>query len=304
MIFVKTRTSMRIRSQCSTLTLLFLMLAAPKLWGQAGPPFQTDDPVPVDYGHYEFYVFGSADGTPAEIDSIGPAFEFNWGALPRLQLHIIVPWGTINPSNNSIYAPGGTGPSAFGFTDMELGAKVAWFKETKYLPQIGSFTMFELPTGSYSKGLGVGHVWYKLPLWAYKKIGPWGLDGGAGYAVVPQTQYRNYPYGAFLLERNVNERLDLSVEVFSHAREGFAAAQTQASTLIDAGGYYHFKSPGLQLLFAYGHSVAGQTENYAYLGLYKTWGKDKGGADADKDAEKKTARDAMLSARPIKGAFE
>jgi hypothetical protein len=45
--------------------------------------------------------------------------------------------------------------------------------------------------------------------------------------------------------------------------------------MIDAGGYYHFKSPGLQLLFAYGHSVAGQTENYGYLGLYKTWGKDR-----------------------------
>jgi hypothetical protein len=45
--------------------------------------------------------------------------------------------------------------------------------------------------------------------------------------------------------------------------------------MIDAGGYYHFKIPGMQLLFAYGHSVAGQTENYGYLGLYKTWGKDR-----------------------------
>jgi hypothetical protein len=255
---------------------------------QAGPPFQTDDPVPVDYGHYEFYIFGSVDGTPAEIDSTGPAFEFNWGALPRLQLHVIVPWGTVAPANNPVYAPAGAGPSAFGLTDMELGAKVAWIKESKYFPQIGSFTMAELPTGSSAKGLGVGHVWYKLPLWAYKKIGSWGLDGGAGYAVVPQTGYRNYPYGAFLVEKNVNARLDLSVEVFSHAREGLAAAQTQASTLIDAGGYYHFKSPGLQLLLAYGHSIAGQTENYSYLGLYKTWGKDK-------DADHKSAVDAMAS---------
>jgi len=149
--------------------------------------------------------------------------------------------------------------------------------------------MFELPTGSYARGLGIGRVWYKLPLWTYKKIGRWGLDGGAGYTVVPQTGYHNYPYGGFLVERNVNERLDLSVEVFSHGAEGPAAPQTQSSTLIDAGGYYHFKSPGLQLLFAYGHSVAGQTENYAYIGLYKTWEKDKG---------KKTAADAMLSAKP------
>ena len=47
--------------------------------------------------------------------------------------------------------------------------------------------------------------------------------------------------------------------------------------MVDVGGYYHFKKEGLQLLFAYGHSVAGQTENYGYLGLYETWGnKDKG----------------------------
>lgn len=279
-------------SICRYRLLLFFFLALTmlsyKAGAQAGPPFQTDDPVPVDYGHYEFYVFGSVDATPAEIDSIGPAFEFNWGALPRLQLHLIVPFGTVNPTNNPVYAPSGTGPAAFGYTDTEVGAKVAWIKEGKYTPQIGSFTMFELPTGSYAKGLGVGHVWCKLPLWAYKKIGTWGFDGGAGYAVVPQTGYQNYPYGAFLVEKNVNERLDLSVEIFSHAREGFATAQTQASTLIDAGGYYHFKSPGLQLLFAYGHSITGQTENYSYLGLYKTWGKDK-------DKVGKSAADAMHS---------
>ncbi len=71
--------------------LLLLLLAASRLWAQ-GPPYQTDDPVPVDLHHYEFYTFGAVDGTPAEIDSIGPALEFNWGAIPRVQLHAILPW--------------------------------------------------------------------------------------------------------------------------------------------------------------------------------------------------------------------
>lgn len=288
---------MRINSYCATLMLfLFLMLAAPRLWAQAGPPFQTDDPTPVDFGHYEAYVFGGLGGTPAEIDTVGPAFEFNWGAIPNVQLHAILPFGAIIPSNNPIYAPGGMGPSAFGLTDMELGIKWGFIKQTKHRPQIGSFTMFEIPTGSYSRGLGVGRVWYKLPIWVAKDFGPWSVDGGIGYAINPQTQYRNFLYGGYLVKREINKKLELAAEVFSHAREGFAAAQTQSSTLIDAGGYYHFKSPGLQLLFAYGHSVAGQTENYAYLGLYKTWGKDKG-------ADKKTAGDAMLSAQPNKDRF-
>ena len=274
------------------LLLLILIFSGIRVWAQAGPPFQTDDPTPVDYGHYEAYIFGIVDATPVELDSVGPAFEFNWGAIPNIQLHAILPFGAIIPSNNPIYAPGGQGPSAYGLTDMELGFKYGFIHQTKHRPQIGSFTMFEIPTGSYSGGLGIGKVWYKLPLWMAKDIGPWSLDGGAGYTVVPQTGYRNFPYGGFLVKRVVSKKLELSAEVFSHAREGFAAAQTEASTMIDAGGYYHFKSPGLQLLFAYGHSIAGQTENYAYLGLYKTWGKDKG--------KPESATDAMQSAHPLR----
>ncbi len=96
-----------------SLILFLLLVLAPHVLRAQGPPFQTDDPVPVDFQHYEFYIFGGMDGTPAEIDSTGPAFEFNWGALPRVQLHIIAPWGAVNPSNNPIYAPGGIGPLRF-----------------------------------------------------------------------------------------------------------------------------------------------------------------------------------------------
>jgi hypothetical protein len=80
-----------------------------------------------------------------------------------------------------------------------LGAKIAFIKESKYIPQIGTFTMFEIPTGNYDKGLGVGKGWYKVPLWLQKNIGNWLLDG-AGETIVHQTQYRSYPYGAFLLK--------------------------------------------------------------------------------------------------------
>ncbi len=250
-----------------------LILSGSRLWAQ-GPPFQTDDPVPVDLHNYEFYIFGSADGTPVEMDSVGPAFEFNWGAIPRVQLHAILPFGVAAPRNNPVYFPGGTGPTEFGLTDSELGAKIAFIKESKYIPQIGSFTMFEIPTGNADRGLGVGRLWYKLPIWLQKNIGKWTLDGGAGYAVNPQSGFRNFAYTGWLVKKQINERLELGAEIFSHGSEGAAPAQTQASTMFDVGGYYHFKHhAGEQFLFAYGHSVAGQTENYAYVGMYWTWGK-------------------------------
>lgn len=77
------------------------------------------------------------------------------------------------------------------------------------------------------------------------------------------------------------ERLECGGEVFAYGREGFATTQTQASTMIEMGGYYHFKHhPGEQFLFCYGQSVAGRTEDYAHVGMYWIWGKDRKGPDA------------------------
>jgi hypothetical protein len=291
----------------SAAIFMVLCLSGTRLWAQ-GPPFQVDDPVPVDFKHYEFYIFGSTDGTPAETDYSGPSFEFNWGAVPRVQLHAILPFGGIRPSNNPIYSPSGEGASATGLVDMEFGVKLAIIKETKTIPQIGTFTMLEMPTGNSDKGLGVGKVWYRLPLWLQKNEGKWLLDGGAGETVVPQVGFHDFPYGGFLLKREISKKLDLAAEIFAHGGEGPVTPQAQASTMIDAGGYWHLKGEEtMQLLFAYGHSVAGRTENYAYLGLYWTWGKDdKKPGDKGKDAdEKKTSllKNAMFSGHSLKNEF-
>ena len=195
-----------------------------------------------------------------------------------MQLHAILPWGVVRPVEQSRLSSRRHGPTTFGLTDMELGAKIACIKESKYIPQIGTFTMFEMPTGNYDKGLGVGKVWYRLPVWLQKNIGHWLLDGGAGETVVPQTDYRNFPYGGFLLKYTFRATgWSSAAKSLRTAGKDSPTPQTQASTMIDLGGYYHFKhNPNEQFLFCYGHSVAGQTENYAYVGMYWTWGKNSG----------------------------
>ena len=102
-----------------------VLVTGPNLCAQ-GPPYQTDDPLPLELHHYEFYIFGSADSTPVEMDSMGPAFEFNWGAIPRVQLHAILPFGVVGPLNHPVFAPTGTGLTEFGLTDTELGTKIAF----------------------------------------------------------------------------------------------------------------------------------------------------------------------------------
>jgi hypothetical protein len=229
----------------------------------AGPPFQTDDPEPVEFRHYELYTFGTADGTAIEMDTAGPAVEFNWGVVPNVQLHIIVPAAAVFPSD---------GPSAFGLGDVETGVKWRFVQETKHTPMIGIFPTFEVPTGNPTNGLGVGRGSARLPIWAQKSFGPWTTYGGVGKVVTTAPGYRDSTYGGWLVQRDIGKKLTLGTEVFSHGREGLATAQTREATMVDVGGYYYFRNPGFQLLFCYGHSAFGQAENYAYVGLYWTWG--------------------------------
>ncbi|HXE63053.1 MAG TPA: hypothetical protein VN519_05905 [Bryobacteraceae bacterium] len=271
------------------------VFAAASAW--AGPPFQTDDPEPIDYGHYEFYTFASSDGTPVETDAFGPALEFNWGALPNVHLHIMVPAATAFPHD---------GPRTFGIGDIETGIKYRFVQETKIRPMIGTFVMIELPTGNADRGLGLGKTWYKLPLWIQKSWGPWTSYGGGGEVVLggKVPGFRNYPFAGWLVQRDLGRKWTLGTEAFFHGPEGVDAPQFRASTLIDFGGYYKFHgNESRQLLFCYGHSVAGGTENYAYLGLYWTWGKDKDKNNHTDKTPGPRGMDAMLGPPSLDNAF-
>jgi len=265
------------------IAMFSVFLARTAAW--AGPPFQTDDPEPIDYKNYEFYTFGNADGTGVAMNTQGPAAEFNWGALPNVHLHIILPLAEIFPSNNAKFFPSGVGPTAVGLGDIEAGIKYRFVQEKKWRPMVGTFVMFELPTGSAAKGLGVGKTWYKVPIWVQKSFGPWTTYGGAGETLFNHVDgLQNFPFAGWLVQRDIGKKWTLGTEAFYHGAEGPAAAQTGSAVMLDFGGYYKFRDPGFQFLFCYGHSVAGQAENYAYMGLYWTWGKksdkDDNGADA------------------------
>ena len=258
----------------------------------AGPPYQTDDPDPVEYHHFEMYAFELSDstgknagGTVLEV----PAYEVNYGVVPNVQLHLVVP-----PS--AVFLPMG-GATNYGIGDTEVGAKVRFVKESKRVPELGIFPFFEFPSGNADKGLGVGKTWYRMPLWFQKSWGPedtqWTSYGGGGATVVPQDGYKNFPFAGWLVQKQLNKKISLGAELFGHGAEGDAALSTRSSTLLDLGGIYEFKD-GFDLLFAAGRSVYGQPETYTYLSLYWTWG-PKDDKDADKDKSAASAQ-KMLSA--------
>ncbi len=221
----------------------------------AGPPFQTDDPEPVPYRNYEAYVFGTVDRSGGVSATQGPAFEFNAGAAPNLQLHVVVPIA-------------GVSHGATGIGDIETGIKYRFVSETDTRPQIGTFPMFELPTGNAAKGLGNGHLWMRLPLWLQKSRGPWTTYGGAGYSINHAAGMRDAPFAGWLLQRKLSDRLTLGAETFY---AGATSSDSRFTTLADAGGYATIRG-ALSLLFMAGHSIAGDSHTVAYLGLYYTWG--------------------------------
>ena len=67
----------------------------------AGPPFVTDDPEPVDYQHWEFYIASQDSELGGDWSCTAPHFEINYGAAPDWQLHLIAPLGLRFASNGS-----------------------------------------------------------------------------------------------------------------------------------------------------------------------------------------------------------
>jgi hypothetical protein len=251
----------RYRLRKQTLATIFFALSA-TLGLQAGPPFLTDDPEPVDFNHWEFYIFGQGDRTATAGAISAPAVEFNYGVAHNTQLHLVAPVANVSSA--------GAGWTS-GYGDTEVGVKYRFLDETEVLPQVGVFPMAELATGSSARGLGNGRTWYRLPVWAQKSWGPWTTYGGGGMAINSAPGQRNHGFAGWLVQRDLGEHLTLGTELF---RQGADTTDGRGSTLANAGGYLKF-TENFNLLFSAGRSIAGERHTVWYLGLYWTGGSDK-----------------------------
>ncbi len=240
-----------------TLALLIVCISQNAL---AGPPFRTDDPEPVPWRHYEAYLFSTYDRVPGSRSLALPAFEFNVGAAPNLQLHVVLPAAYLEPQG------------AYGLGDVELGAKYRFVQESRKRPEIGVFPLIEVPTGNANRGLGNGQVWARLPVWVQKSAGPWTTYGGAGYELNHAAGMKSSMFAGGLVQREITKRLILGTEVYSQQAQ---TIDGRGATYLDGGGYYNFRED-LSLLFMVGHSMAGEQRSTAYVGLYYTWGHNRG----------------------------
>jgi len=229
----------------------------------AGPPFITDDPEPVDLGHWE--VYGFSTGTHVQGDSSGvlAGTEVNYGAAPNLQLHVIVPLAYDAPT---------LGSTQVGLGDVELGAKYRFITpgEKDWFPQVGVFPLIEVPTGNPDRGLGDGKTRFFLPVWLQKDFGGWTTYGGGGYWVNPGPGKKDYWFLGWLLQRQVTKQLAIGAEVF-HDTAMTVGGRDSAG--FNVGGVYDFNEH-YHLLFSAGRGLqdARDTNEFSYyLALQKTF---------------------------------
>jgi|SRR5579875_948472 len=206
----------------------------------AGPPYVSDDPEPTDYQHYEIYFF--ADGSGGHGGESGETgVDFNYGALPDLQLTAVAPLAYSLPSNAS---------NEIGFGNVELAAKYRFLHQATIGWDVAFFPRVFLP--SVSSRVGEDHPALLLPLWLEKDWDKWSTFGGGGCQLDRGGASRDFCMAGWALTRQVLPDLQLGAELVHQTPDtkgGRATTGVGAGLRYDLSDNYHllaYVGPNLQ----------------------------------------------------------
>jgi hypothetical protein len=83
----------------SCLAYIFLLLTCkPAL---AAPPFKTDDPQPLDYLHWEFYIASMQQFMSHESNATSPHVEVNYGIISNAQMNLVAPLACVHTNEGT-----------------------------------------------------------------------------------------------------------------------------------------------------------------------------------------------------------
>jgi opacity protein-like surface antigen len=188
----------------------------------AGPPYQSDDPEPTDYQHFEIYTF--VYGTTGHDGANGESgIDFNYGAAPNLQLTAVLP---------AAY-DFGSGAAAAGLGNIELAAKYRFLTQDQAGVDVAFFPRVFLPAAS--SVVGTQHASLFLPIWLEKDWGQWSAFGGGGCELNRGGDDRSFCQTGAVLARQVLPDLQLGLEVFHQTPD---TQNGEAMTFVGAGMRY------------------------------------------------------------------
>ena len=227
-----------------------------------GPPFFTDDPDPVKFRHWEFYVASAQTRNSLDYSGTAPHFEINYGFAPNAMLHVIAAAGFDLPKNRTL---------RYGLGDTEIGLKYRFVEETDGRPQIGTFPHLEVPTGASSRGLGSGNYRLFLPIWIQKSWGDWTSYGGGGYCINPGPENKNYWWFGWEVQRDISKAVTLGAEIFASTpsvKGELTTVGLNLGAILSIGG-------GAAALVSVGRDIRGPNTFFMYVGYYLTFGPRK-----------------------------
>jgi hypothetical protein len=225
------------------LTLLFIALTA--TGALAGPPFVTDDPEPTDYRHWEIY-----SGFQFENDGGGnttasiPFAEFNYGAMPNVQVSFAAQLHQVNTGIAAI--------SGYGAT--EFGIKTRFVQENGCAPQVSFYPSVQLSP------VAGQHAVPFLPIWMQKSWGPWTAFGGGGVYLNSNPGMRDSTFVGGALERAISPGTTVGAELYHQSADIIGESDTTAMNIgmIAQVGKYH------AILFSFGRSLHGTITSSGY----------------------------------------
>lgn len=221
-----------------------------------GPPFNTDDPQPVDFKHWEFYISSVSTYHSNIWTGTSPHIEVNYGLAPDLQIHILLPM-------NYNHIPHQT--TDFGYGDTEFGLKYCFIHESSNSPQVGIFPILEIPTIRNSE-FSSGKTQIFLPVWVQKSWGKVTTYGGAGYNINPGVNNRNWFFSGAEIQYEFSPGFMLGGEVYYRSADTVGSKSVTACSL---GGSVNF-SQKFHFIFSIGHSLKNERFTSSYFGLLLT----------------------------------
>ncbi|HYW95117.1 MAG TPA: transporter [Bacteroidales bacterium] len=222
----------------------------------AGPPFLTDDPVPVPFQHWEYYISSIDTYRPEEWTGTLPHFEVNYGLIRNLQVHLLLPL-------NYTYTPHRS--ANFGYADTEIGAKYRIIRETGNRPQVGIFPIFEIPTVKNDE-FSHGKVKAFVPVWAQKSWHKLTTYGGAGYQVNPGKGNKNSTFLGWELQYDFTPVITVGGELYYQTAD---TAGGKSATAFNLGGYFNF-SDQFHIIYSFGRNITHERFFTSYFGLLWT----------------------------------
>jgi hypothetical protein len=232
------------------ISLCWLALAGT---AKAGPPFVTDDPEVPPVGGWEINIPFTLNRTPGSTQMNAPLVDVNYG-LPQLQLEFDVPLAVVSDDRKQTNA---------GLGDLLYGIKWRFFDDEKTQTQIGVYPQMFAPTGDYQRGLGGGRPNYILPLLAEKSWDKWTLYGNVGYRLQIALGQKSYWYAGSVLQRDINDRLSLGVELFGNTP---TVPNGRPDVAFNIGGSLKLQEH-LNFIFTAGRDFVGDSHAMLYLGL-------------------------------------